>query len=349
MTRQVDHVATRPAMTPAASRHRDKPDHTPLWVAILLVVVGVGATLLSDASAHTVYVAARAADYAGTAVFLGGSVFVALAWPAGATVPAARRLLTGGWILGLAGTVSAIGLEGAWASQGRPSTAFDWSVIQQVLGLDFGREWAAKALLWLLAGVVLADLLRRGESAATSLAWRIGAGAVGLGLLRITGLTGHATDAPDSTLAAVADLVHLAGMSVWAGGLAMLLFGVLPRREPQELATVVPRYSKMAMVSVLAVIGGGVILAWQLVGGFGALVDTAYGRLLLLKIALLVAILGAAAGSRSWVAHRLDFAVVLRGDATTVRPFVRSVAVESALLLLVLTVASVLVTADPGR
>jgi copper transport protein len=336
-------------VTRPATRRIDTAGHAAVGPAVALVVVGVGATLLSDASAHTAYVVARAADYLGTALFLGGAVFVAFAWPDGATVRATRRLLAGGWVLGLLGTVAAIGLEGAWAAQDPPSAALHWPVVQQVLGLDFGREWAAKALLWLLAGVVLADLLRRGAAAARSSAWRVGAGAVGLGLLRITGLTGHASDAHDSTLAAVADLVHLIGMSVWVGGLAVLLVGVLPRREPEELAVVVPRYSTLAMVSVLAVVGGGVVLAWQLVGGFGALLHTTYGHLLLLKIALLVVILVAAAGSRGWVAHRLDFAVVLRGDAATVRPFVRSVAVETALVLLVLVAASFLVTADPGR
>jgi putative copper export protein len=170
-----------------------------------------------------------------------------------------------------------------------------------------------------------------------------------LGLLRIIGLTGHSTDTKYTAVAAVADLVHLAGVTLWTGGLAMLLIAVLPRRKPAELAQVVPRYSKLAMGSVLAVIAAGVVMAWQLLGGFGRLFHTTYGELLLTKIVLLVVILVAAFGSKSWVANRLDFAVVLRGDAATVRPFVMSVAVETALVLLVLVVASLLVTANPGQ
>jgi putative copper export protein len=302
-----------------------------------------------ESPAKTAYVLARAADYLGTALFLGGCGFVAFLWPAGSRVLATRRLLVTGWLLGLLGTVAAIGLEGAWAGQLPPGKALDWSVISQVLSLDFGREWAAKALLWVLAGVVLADLLRRCEQAATSLPWRVGTGVIGLGLLRIIGLTGHSTDTKYTAVAAVADLVHLAGVTLWTGGLAMLLIAVLPRRKPAELAQVVPRYSKLAMGSVLAVIAAGVVMAWQLLGGFGRLFHTTYGELLLTKIVLLVVILVAAFGSKSWVANRLDFAVVLRGDAATVRPFVMSVAVETALVLLVLVVASLLVTANPGQ
>jgi copper transport protein len=302
-----------------------------------------------ESPAKTAYVLARAADYLGAALFLGGCGFVALLWPSGSRVVAARRLLVTGWLLGLLGTVAAIGLEGAWAGQLPPGKAGDWSVISQVLSLDFGREWAAKALLWILAGVVLADLLRRCERAATSLSWRVGVGAIGLGVLRVTGLTGHSTDTRHTTVAAIADLIHLAGMTLWIGGLAFLLIAVLPRRRPDELAWVVPRYSKLAMGSVVAVIAAGIVLAWQLLGGFGRLFHTTYGELLLTKIVLLAVVLVAALGSRSWVANRLDFAVVLRGDAATVRPFVISVAVETALVLLVLVVASLLVTANPGQ
>lgn len=304
---------------------------------------------LFTSGARTAYVIARAADYAGTALFLGGGAFVAFLWPAGSRVRATRRLLATGWVLGMSGTVAAIGFEGAWATQSPVSAAWQWPVVRQVLGLDFGREWSAKALLWVLAAVVLADLFRRCEVAATSLAWRISLGAIGIGLLRVIGLTGHTSDAHYGALAAVADLVHLTGVSLWLGGLAVLLLAVLPRRRAEELSTVLPRYSRLAMGSVLAIIAAGVVLAWQLLGGLDALVDTGYGQLLLAKIVLLAMILIAAWGSRGWIVHRLDFAVVLRGDAATVQPIIRTVAVETALALLVLVVASFLVTANPGQ
>lgn len=301
-----------------------------------------------ESAAKIAYVVARIVDYLGTALFFGGGAVIAWLWPAGAGVLPARRLLVIGWFAGLLGTVVAIGLEGTWATQASLGSAWHWSLIEQTLRLDFGREWAAKALLWVLAGVVLADLLRRGEKAARSLPWRVGFGAIGLGVLRVTGLAGHSSGTTYQAVSEVADLVHLTGMSLWVGGLAMLLFGVLPRRQPAELATVLPRFSRLAMGSVVAVIVAGVVLAVQLVGSVGALFNTTYGGLLLAKIVLLVVILVAAQASKSWIAHRLDFAVVLRGDTATVRPFVFSVAVETALVLLVLIAASFLVTAYPG-
>jgi copper transport protein len=295
-------------------------------------------------AARSWYVLARLADYLGIALFLGGSGFVALLWPTGSSVLAARRVITTGWLVGVAGSAATIVLEGVWAGGG----PIGWPLVTGVLATDFGRVWLAIALLWLLGGVVLADLLQRKETAARSAAWRIGALAVGLGLLRAVGLTGHTSDA-GTALVEIADLVHLLGMALWIGGLVVLLFGVLPRRRPDELAQVIPRYSRLAMVSVAAVVAAGVVLAWHSLGSVDALLRTDYGRILLVKIGVLAVVLAAAQASKSWVGRRLDFAVVLRGDVRTVRPFIYSVTAETVLVVFVLVAASVLVTASPGR
>jgi copper transport protein len=304
---------------------------------------------LFESSTKTAYVIARDVDYVGTTLFYGALAFVAVLWPAGARVPATRRLLGIAWLAGLTGTVAAIGLEGAWAAGRPPGDAAHWSVIKQALQLDFGRQWATKALLWVLAGVVLADLLHRCEGAARSLPWRVGALAVGLGSIRVIGLTGHSHDVQHPTIAQVADFVHLTALSLWIGGLATLLLGVLPRRRPDELRTVIPGYSTLALLCVLSVVASGTVMAWQLLDRPAALLDTTYGHLLLAKLGTLAVIMAAAWCSKTWVAHRLDFAVVLRGESATVRPFVYSVAAETALVLLVLTLASFLVTANPGQ
>jgi copper transport protein len=294
-------------------------------------------------------VLARGTDYLGTALFLGGLAFLTLLWPAGADVRAARRLLGIGVALGLTGTVCAIGLEGVWVS-GRPLTdmvAAD--LLRQVLNVHFGQIWFVRTMLWVLAVVVLVDVLRRGSHAVRSAAWRVGAGAIGLGILRTSGMTGHVSDASRPMWTQLADLLHLTGICLWVGGLAMLLFGVLPRRRPDELQVVVPRYSRLAAVSVSLVIGAGVVLALEVAGSVHAVLFTGYGHLLLTKIGIVVLVLLVAQASRGWVARRLDFAVVLRGDAATVRPFVYSVAAETVLVVFVIVAASLLVTASPGR
>jgi copper transport protein len=307
-------------------------------------------------SVRTAYALARALEYFGTALLVGGLVFVALVWPAGASARGARRVLIGGWLASTLATLAALGLGASWQSGGSVADALKRSVVEPVLATDFGRQWAVLVLLDVLMLVVLADLLRRGATAAQSLPWRVGAFAVSAGILRVYGLTGHAKETAHPLVSQLADVGHLLAMAVWIGGLMMLLAGVLPRRQAAELGAVLPRYSLLALGSVCAAVASGTLLAWGLLRNLGDLTSTDYGHILLLKLALLLVVLGAAVASKTWVEHRLDFVVLLRGEGSIaasapalVRPVVLSVAAETGLLALVLVVASFLVTADPGR
>jgi copper transport protein len=307
-----------------------------------------GAPVFSS-STKTAYVLARDAEYLSGAVFWGGLTFVSALWPAGTSVRRVRLLLTTAWTVGAFATLAALALEGAWIAQRGPSGALRADVLSAVLQTDFGREWSAKTLLWLLALVLLVQVLGAGSRLVTGPPFRLGLLAVGLASLRIDGLTGHSADTRGPAIAELADLTHLVAITVWLGGLTMLVVGVLPRRDVGELERIVPQYSLVAMCAVAAVVFSGSVLAWRLLDNVGQLPSTTWGHLLLLKVALLAVVLVAAFGSKTWVAHRLEFAVILRGERALVRPFVLSVAVETALAVSVLAVAGFLATADLGR
>ncbi|MEU9393006.1 copper resistance CopC family protein [Streptomyces sp. NPDC048324] len=295
------------------------------------------------------WAAARWVGYLALALFVGGLGFLALLWPQGTEDKRTRLILAVSWVCGLVATVVGAGLQGAYGAMGTLGDALKGSTYTDLLSSDVGIVLAARALMWVLAAVVLAAVMQGGQRAARSPGWRVGAAVVCLGLLRTTGMAGHDSEGTHPGWGAVADLVHLLGVSMWLGGLTLLLLGVLPRRRPEELSAAVSGYSTLAGVSVAAIAGAGAVLAWQVVGSFGALFDTGYGRLLLVKLALLAAVLLIAQRSKSWVKTRLDIAVLLRGDRATVRPFVYSVAAETGLVLVVLAATSLLVTAAPGR
>ncbi|MEJ2853550.1 MULTISPECIES: copper resistance D family protein [unclassified Saccharothrix] len=279
---------------------------------------------------------ARLVDYTGTVLFLGGTAFLAFLWPDGARERRPKALVVVAWLLGAVGTVAGLLLTAAWIARTSPQD-LTTGTVQAVLDIPFGRAWTARALLWVLAGVVLVDLLRRGRAAVTSLPWRVGAGAIAFGVLRTSGMTGHAPDL--GWWAQVAVLVHLVAVSLWVGGLAVLLIGVLPGRHPDTLREIVPRYSKLALGSVTVLTAAGALLAWRL-NGFQ--VSTDYARILLVKLALFGVLLAAGLVSKRWVDRRL-------ATATTVAPFARTVALETVLAIAVLGAAAFLVTASPGR
>ncbi|NUS17978.1 MAG: copper resistance protein CopC/CopD [Streptomyces sp.] len=303
----------------------------------------------SPAAVKDALTTVRWVGYLSLALFVGGLAFVAALWPQGTSDRRTRVVLVLSWAAGLLATVAQAGLQGAYARLGTLGDAFTSAAYSEVLGSEVGIVLAARALLWVLAAIVLAAALQGGRRAARSPGWRVGAAAVGFGLLRATGMSGHNSEGTHPVWGEVADLVHLAGVSLWIGGLVLLVVGVLPRRNADELAVVVPRYSILALTSVTSIAGAGSVLAWQVVGSVHGLLHTSYGHKLMVKVAVLAVVLSVAQRSRTWVRHRLDLAVLLRGDAATVRPLIRSVAVEACLVLAVLAAASVLVMADPGR
>jgi copper transport protein len=79
--------------------------------------------------------------------------------------------------------------------------------------------------------------------------------------------------------------------SIWLGGVAMLALVVAPallasREQLNQLGIVIARFSPWAMFSVLAIALTGIAQSAGFVGSFDALFSTAYGRALLVKIAL---------------------------------------------------------------
>ena len=91
----------------------------------------------------------------------------------------------------------------------------------------------------------------------------------------------------------LADAVHVEAASIWAGGLTFVLLLLLwVRGRRWEVATeAVPAFSSVAVVAVAALIVAGSVSAFLEVRSVPALWETAYGRLLLLKVVLVVPVL----------------------------------------------------------
>ena len=98
--------------------------------------------------------------------------------------------------------------------------------------------------------------------------------------------TGHATTTSPSWLSISADTLHVCAMAVWVGGLVMVVFAMLPRREPAELREALPAFSRAAFVSVVVLAATGTYAAWRGIGSWRAFFHTEYGLLVLGKIVL---------------------------------------------------------------
>ena len=154
--------------------------------------------------------------------------------------------------------------------------------------------------------------------------------------------TGHAIEHPWETTGTILQVMHVGAGAAWLGTLLFILGAAYPvlrerpeEREPQ-LAAIVNGYSRMALVCGLATIGLGLLLGWTYVGGIAPLFSSAYGRTLLVKVALLAGV--AAAGAWNW--RRVRPALGAAPGASRLR---RSATVELVFGTLLLAVTAVLV------
>ena len=127
---------------------------------------------------------------------------------------------------------------------------------------------------------------------------------LGLALCATPGLAGHASSGPLVPIAIAADTLHVSGVGIWLGGLVMLFAALMPRADEPTLREVVPRYSQYALVAMGVIVVTGVFQAFRQIDRFGALLDTDYGRLLLIKVVVFLGLMVVAAVSRDVVNRR---------------------------------------------
>jgi putative copper resistance protein D len=147
--------------------------------------------------------------------------------------------------------------------------------------------------------------------------------------------SGHASSDIGHSIAVNSMLLHLAGISVWVGGLVALF--AIYFDEPEKRSVLVKRYSTLALFAFILVAISG------LTGGFIRLYQpsdllTSYGLLLITKAAVLV-LLGLFG-----VWHRLK---LIRGIESGSSSFIRIVAVEIAIMGIALALATALARTAP--
>lgn len=130
----------------------------------------------------------------------------------------------------------------------------------------------------------------------------LGGGVVAVGLAATWGMAEHASTGIQPWLAVPMTMLHLLAVAVWLGGLASLALSL--RLGPRVPSYVIRRFSRLALTSVSLLAATGLYQAWRGLGSWGALTDTSYGQLLLVKLGLVAVLVTAGWTSRRWT-HRL--------------------------------------------
>ena len=230
---------------------------------------------------------------------------------------------------------------------------FSEDLVPMVLwGTDFGRDWIARSVL---AALLAAALIAARPARAYYRPCLIVACVLASGLIGTLAWAGHAAATGDGLgpVHIVSDILHLVAAGAWVGALlplALVLGAALVRLDTSSIAIareVVLRFSTLGVACVGTLVITGVFNSWVIVGSLTGLTSTAYGRLLLFKIALFFAMLSLAAINRL----RLTPVIQHNGHAVAgpkaLRRIRMNAVLEATIALLIVAVVSLLGTLSP--
>jgi copper transport protein len=209
----------------------------------------------------------------------------------------------------------------AWLVNISPTQSLGGDFIGSVLGSTVGRIELLRVALAILA--LWAIALARREALALIL---------GGACLIVSGAVGHPA-AIHPYLSIPAKMAHLLSASLWLGGLLWLVW--LSRRDMGACRTEAGRVSSVALITVIALFLTGSLETLLFLNSPGDLVNSAYGRLVLAKVAGLAILVGYGAYNRFSLLPRID-------DSATTMRLQRSVGQELVIVTLVILIGGFL-------
>ena len=247
---------------------------TARWLAFLSLMAAIGLFVLRIVVARPVVARVPGTRLRSVTIAFGAASVVALlAIPIYVLLSTAEFALRSFWSFGALFPLVRVSAFGR-----------SWLDLEVVFALFVG---AAAIAIWLDQP----ERRQRSSAALLALAGALGAAAA---CLLVPGLAGHAGQTSPRGLSLAFDWFHLVAGSVWVGGLIglVVLAATLPApRRVAALVVCVPRFSNVAFVSVLVLIGAGTGSAVQQMPTLASFWQTSYGKSLLVKIALLAAAL----------------------------------------------------------
>lgn len=264
-----------------------------------------------------------------------------------------RRLVLPVAAMGLLASLLAIAFQGAVGAGTSFWGAFGSGIPGEVIHTRFGTMMLVRAGAWaLILGLVVFAAPRFRRLGPVSILGLASAAALAV----TPALAGHASTRDPGWLLVPSDMVHVAAMSVWAGGLAAMLW-ILPSatrrlKEPiartELLTTTTQRFSGIALVMVALIAVSGSVQAIVDVGSFDDLLTTQFGRAVTLKIVLFAVLIVIGAVNRERVVpalvRRLDESKSPGEPGNRLRRMLR---LEVLLVVAVLGVTALLVSYPP--
>ncbi len=220
-----------------------------------------------------------------------GGCLLSLIWLSrGSTPITEKRLahwLTVGSVLMLVAIPSQLLLLAA-AMTGDLSWTLAWSALPDVLTTHAGHTLMVSYCLvpLLLALSLVPSALKNGLGICAGIALL-------LGITFFRAAFGHAASDGDFTLREFVQILHLSSIAVWGGGVVVAGMVVVPQlsatAQPEAVLPYARRLSSTVTIALIVVVLSGVYNSWKGLGGsLSPLTHTAWGRVLMVKICMVL-------------------------------------------------------------
>lgn len=302
----------------------------------LVFSIGEASTFHADAAAHDrpwriAWTAVRTVLNGGLLAAAGGVLFLLLVAGSGPLAVSTAKIARGFAAVAVVAALLSVGVQGGLLTGGPIRDILRASVWGTGLASAFGRS-ATIALAGL--ALIIAGTL------SSSPAGRIVSAAGAATALFSYAFAGHVMTAGPRWLTAPALLAHTSAVAFWIGSLLPLRAAL----ADADAAPVVRRFSAIAVAAVAVLLAAGIVIAVLQVRSAAALVTTAYGWMLLGKLALVAGLLALATFNKL----RLTPAFA-RHDPGAAAALRRTIGAEVVLAAAILAITAALGTTPPPR
>jgi len=177
------------------------------------------------------------------------------------------------------------------------ATRADASSLADAVSSSTGRMLLVRAVLTVPVIALAASWSRH-----TSTAWRFVAVLVAVSLAVSCSASGHPNSLHPAWLWIAVDMLHVLSIAAWLGGLAVLVLADRSQLAEPEAVRPVRRFSAVAAGAVAVAVATGIAQTLRLSGGLDDVTSTDWGRLLLVKVMVVLAMV-AVAGVTRWLLH----------------------------------------------
>jgi len=209
--------------------------------------------------------------------------------------PRSTLALMGGWAFAALGTLEGLIAYGPHISGYKIYKAVDLSLLSETLTTQYGKMQLLRLMLLGIIGALIAVIQFRG-----TWWWKFGAWASLVGITLTLSLAGHPVATNPVAVSVGLDMLHMLAISLWVGPLLIIVYdrNMWLATDESTSAPSLRWFSRTAGFAVPVIVATGVIQAWLMMDGFGQILESRYGRTLIVKACLVIVLIALGAVSR---------------------------------------------------